>query len=211
MASGMGKKSLQALAEWSAEKAVDHWPAILAFFVTGGGVTYIASASDWLKPYGPAGWVLFAVLVMLLLTLGYLGYATARVRIASGTFAAIKAEAGTINALEPIHKRQRINLADLYHPFFKTIKNARFEQCELMGPGNIVALGGSSFDGCTFFDCEIVIVRPDTRLIGVMAAFESCVFLDTDLYRVTLLMPRAAWLTLPAGMRAQVPIISETS
>lgn len=209
MANGIGGKSLEALGKWGLDKVIENWPAILLFTLSGGAMTYVASISEWLRPYGAVAFGAIGLLSMLLLVLIYLVYAIARGRLSLATFVALKAEAGKINPLEPIHKYERINLSDLFHPFFKPIKNARFENCELLGPGNIVLLG-CTLNNCLFSSCEVVIVRSDCPVVGVVAAFDGCLFLHTSLFKVTIFMNRASWVSLPQEMRNQIPVISDT-
>jgi len=118
-----------------------------------------------------------------------------------------KAQASTTNVLNPIHENERINLVDFYHPFYRPTENARFENCDLMGPAWI------NCDGCQFlhdgfFDCEIVIVRPD-RPVGGASQFKFCTFTRSNFYRVTFLMNYESYKHFPDDFRAGIRVISD--
>jgi hypothetical protein len=204
-----GHKSARAFGNWARDKAIESWPTIFTA-ATGAVMTYLAFISDWLKPFGPIAWGAVGLLAAFFVVILYWLYASARMKLAAATFTSLKAEAGKINTLDPIHRYERINLSDLYHPFFQTIKNARFDSCDFFGPG-MVFHQGCAFSHCLFSRCEVVIVRDDIPVIGVTAAFENCAFLNSKLFQVTLVMNRATWDEFPEAIRDSIPIISEVS
>lgn len=191
---------------WLFDQAIEHWATIVS--VAGGGVmTYLASVSAWLNPYGPVAWGGVGIASFLLMSFAFLVVGWARERYATADYVKTKAAASAVNVLAPTHTNERIELSSFYHPFYRPVENARFENCDLFGPANIHA-DGCSFLHVGFIDCEIVIVRSD-RLIRGATAFKHCTLLHSRLYRVTFLMNEATYKALPEEMRRHVLVISD--
>lgn len=168
---------------------------------------YLGSITAWAAPIGPMGWLIIAVLTFTIGSGGYAWFSYGRSQRIMAKFSDKKAAAGSVNVLAPLHQHERINAADFYHPFFRPTKNARFEECELMGPASVFINGGT-LDSCGFYECEAVIVRDDRPIKGVTAFF-NCVFLRCSMYRLTLFMNYQQYLTMPPEFRTGVTVISD--
>ena len=121
---------------WLVDHAIEHWATILS--VIGGVVmTYLASISAWMNAYGPVAWGavgLGSILVISFIVFLF-GYASAQFALYQYTKA--KTVGSGTNVLSPTHQHERINLSDFCHPYFRATENARFEDCELMGPAYV--------------------------------------------------------------------------
>jgi len=191
---------------WLVDQAIERWPTILV--VIGGGLmTYFASISAWLEPYGLVAWGAIGVGTILFLSLAYLLVGAALEKIAISNYTRAKAVATGANVLAPTHRDEKLELSSFFHPFYRATEDVRFEHCELFGPANMVAQG-CTFAHCGFIDCEIVIARPDRGIKGGIL-FRRCLFTRSTLYRVTLVMPLAMYQALPEDMRATVLVISD--
>lgn len=168
---------------------------------------YFASISNWLSPYGPVAWGGIGIVTILLLSFAFFLFGVAREKVAIADYTKAKSTATGTNTLAPVHQDERIELSSFYHPFYRATENARFENCELFGPALILAEGCSFLDG-SFIECEIVIVRPDRPVKGIMA-FKHCTFVRFTLYRATLLMNIETYKAMPADVKAYVPVISD--
>jgi len=201
------KKATKSLWAWMLDSAIEHWPAIIIAAIGGGGMTYLAQASTWLNAYGPVAWGAVGLGSILVISFIYFLWGYARLQIELSAYTKAKASGPGANVLSPTHEHERINLSDFYHPYFRPTENARFEDCELMGPAYVV-INGCSFLHGSFIECEIVIVRSDRPVKGAMM-FKFCTFLRCNLYRVTWLMNYDQYKALPEEMRAKVPVISD--
>lgn len=197
---------LKVFISWLADQAIEHWVTILS--VVGGGLmSYFASISNWLSPYGFVAWGGVGVVTILLLSLAFFLFGVAREKVTIANYTMAKSTATGTNTLASVHQDERIDLSTFYHPYFRATEDARFENCELFGPALIFADGCNFLHG-SFIDCEIVIVRPDRPVKGVMA-FKHCSFVRFTLYRATLLMNIEMYKSLPDEVKKMVPIISD--
>jgi hypothetical protein len=197
--------------QWFIDRIRENWIFIVGTAGSGGFMTYLAAITKWLEPWGPIGWGVIGLGSIIITNLGiaiaFYIYAVAKQRSVQLRYIESKIGSSSANILAPIHHNERINLVDFFHPFYKPTKQVRFENCDLMGPSNIL-IAGCMFDGCNFVDCETVIVLPDSQLRGV-TFFEGCHFVNSRLYRCTLFMPMETYRTFPDLMKVGLPIISD--
>jgi len=203
----MPKRFFNSFKSWASDWLIEHWPAIVAVAFSGGGMTYLAKASEFLQPYGPVVWGAIGITTIVLLSLSYLFYSMAKSKSALANYANQRREVYSVNVLAPTHNNERIDIANFFHPFFKITENVRFEDCELFGPASMF-LDRCNLTGCNIHDCEIVIVRPDRPIKGV-TAFKQCSFINCALYRVTWVMNYASYMSLPEAFRSGIPVISD--
>ena len=205
----MVKKSnfLRALWEWLLDKFIEHWPTVAATIFAGGGMTYLASITDWLHEYGPVAWGGIGLFAMLITSCTYWLFGSGRKNMAIAEFSKSKAETSGVQVLAPGHTNEKINLVDFYNPFFKSTSNVRFENCHLIGPAFVLDSGGT-YDEVAFIECEVVIIRQDRPIVGAMK-FERCAFLRCHLYRVTLAMSLDKYEKWPEDLRKGLKVISD--
>ena len=122
-------------------------------------------------------------------------------------FAAKRDAMGQVNVLAKGHENVRLAMTDFYHPFYKMTEHVRFEKCELMGPA-AVGLFGCTLDHCTFNECEIVIVRKDRPIRGVVA-LRVCTLVHCNLFRITLLVTLDQYNAFPEDLKKGLPVISD--
>lgn len=178
----------------------------------GGLMTYLASITGWLTEWGPVAWgavgIIVGIISALFFAFTYFLVALAKEKIALAKYASASITTSTVNPLAPSHSRVRIKLIEFNHPYFRHTKYVKFEDCEIYGPCSAV------FQGCTFdlveFDptCEIVIIRNDRPIKGVVA-LTDCQLIRCQLFRVTLLMGIEEYKRLPKNLRAGMPVISD--
>jgi hypothetical protein len=196
------------IGQWIYDRIANNWPWLLAT-VGGSAMSYLASISKWIEPWGPVGWgaagLISGLLLYLLIAWGYLIISRARQSSALAKFAGLKASSASINTLAPTHTHEKIELSSFYHPFFRATENVRFEDCDLMGPSLIVFQAGALMNS-HFFECEVVILRRDRPVRGV-TLFRFCTINRCNLYRVTLAMSWEDYQRLPPDFN--LPIISD--
>lgn len=193
--------------DWLVDFAVEKWPYILAA-VGGTVMTVLAAVTKWLAVYGPVAWGAIGIASFLILAGGLRVIATAQQILAHNRFAKKREQTTGINPLDDHFSRQRINLADFFHPFYKPTRLAKFQDCEVFGPAVIIIMSGT-LDGCTFNGCEAVIVKRQVMVIGAIA-FEKCTFERCAFYRVTFLLVKELYLHMMEQSRGdRMPVISD--
>lgn len=193
---------------WVIDFVIDKWPQMLAFILTSGGFSFLASTSAALQAYGLIGWVA----VGLLMALGAAGifamFSYGRHRNSMASLLTSRASTASTNVLAPVHEHERINLVDFYRPGFETVSKVRFSHCELFGPMNL-NLQRSTFDGIKFTNCEIVIVRQG--MIKNVLRFDTCQFIDCTISGATLFLVRDEFNNYPQVLRSTLPVVSDTA
>jgi hypothetical protein len=167
-----------------AEKVVNFWPVFGAV-----AVTFAASITNWLSKYGPIAWASAGIASYLLLVCGYWIYAKARGSLAATKFSEGRDKLSTINPLQGVFANQRIRLSDFYNTFFQATKNAKFTDCELLGPAAIYLFGSTKLEHAFFSNCEAVLLKNNTTVVGA-TVFDSCIFERCKFFGVTFFMSR---------------------
>jgi hypothetical protein len=193
---------------WLADYAIENWPSIIVAISGFGGMTYLASISEWLKPYGAVAWGAVGILTILVICVCYAVYGWARERLAHVQFMNERAKTVDINPLAGHFSKLRIQLSDFYNPFYIPTENAKFEDCELLGPSTIALLGNGTFHGVHFIDCEAVIVKIGTNINGA-TAFKTCIFERCKFFRVTFYLSKEQHLHMVTNLGQAFPIISD--
>lgn len=192
---------------WVLDKAIDNWQGIFTVFIGGGGMTFLASITSFLDPYGPVAYGAIGILSMLLISIALYLYGLYKEKTTTAKYLSKKIDADLVNVLASSHNKERINLIDFYHPYFKPIENVQFEDCDLFGPAYVASDGGN-FSGCDFIDCEITIVRGDRPIKGAVL-FKLSSFVRCNFFRMTWVMNIDTYNALPQEMKRGVPVISD--
>jgi hypothetical protein len=195
------------LGQWLYDRIANNAGAIIAYVGGGGLMYYLGSITAWAHDFGPLGWALIAIAAIFAVSGSWALMEGARSRRVISRYSALKASAQGTNVLAAVHQDERLDLSDFYYPFLKPTLNARFANCDLMGPA-LVAIFGCTLNGGGMQDCDIVIARSDRPIKGA-TVFRSCTFVDCHMYLVTWIMPYEMYQSLPADIRASVPVISD--
>lgn len=192
--------------EWLIDK---FWP--IAWVAFGSSLTaYFSYVTDWLSRLGP---IVYLVAVFLggYLSLGiyYLVQKTMRAKI-ENEFAKKALSNNSANPLSSSFDKQVVKIPDFYSPYYITHKKKTFNNCQIIGPGNVL-LGGSVLQYGDFRECQIVILNhnPKMRLFNV-TAFEDCSFINCQIINITILMTKENYAQLPPDAKQYVPVISGT-
>jgi hypothetical protein len=129
------------LGQWVYDRITNNWVWLVAAF-GGGGMSYLAAISEWIKPWGPVGYgaagLGFGLLIYLIVTYGYAAVGRARERNAQADYIRSRANLAGLNVLAPIHNHEKIELIQFFSHFYIPTENIRFEDCDLVGPATIV-------------------------------------------------------------------------
>ena len=204
---GIKGKAIGSIGSLCVDWVMSNGITLIVALIGGGGMTYLSSISAALNQYGFLAWIAVGLVTFVIIAFSFACFSFWEERRTLSDYTKKSFYSKTSNPLSPQHKNEKVNLIDFYHPYYKAIKNVRFEGCDLMGPVNLYVDGGT-FDQCGFNDCEIVIVRSDRLIKGVVPMVRP-VFLNCNIYRVTLLMPFDMYNTLPPEMKKGMPIISD--
>src|SRR5258708_7851914 len=208
----MSKKSgIGAIKDWLFSRLAERWFELMLGFITGGGMGYLAAITDWMAPWGPIGWAATGFFFLAVVISFYALYWWARSRRDLTEFSEKAAQSISINVLEDLFVKKKINLSDFYHPFLRATKHAKFQDCELFGPCSIV-LDGGKIERSNFHYCDVVIVGKKSEGARGIAKFDFCIFERCDFFRVTFFMTKAQYLDLERDIGAKgVNIISDGS
>jgi hypothetical protein len=178
--------SLPGWMDWLAKA----WP-LLAALGGAGVMSALARATVWLSAWGPIAWGGTFLAAFLALYGAFLAgvrvTARARETRAMARYTEMVAGNQSINPLDRLFERKRVNLSDFYHPFFKWHENPIFRHSEIFGPANLIVRGMPTFVHSNFNDCEYVIVKPGSKLTNVVG-LDSPILENCDVYRVTFFL-----------------------
>ena len=180
---------------WVAAKIANYWDfaswlAAWLWTIGGGVVTgWAASAANLFPQYAPFSWVLAGLLGALIASLaamcvGWLRYAVVK----ATAVAKWRDRVDSINPLDAAFHAKRISWQDIAHPISRKVERKRFTECDLLGPANIVMMGTGTVYGVHFFDCDIVVARPDAVLFNVIA-LENVEIIGGTMWRCTIIIP----------------------
>jgi hypothetical protein len=158
-----------------------------------GVITAILSQGvQWIKAYGAFGWWIAGLSGFFLsaVTLALAGVAWQRFAMARAAQKWSR-DVDVVNPLAAEFHGQRIKLADLAHPITGRIQNKRFLDCELIG-AVVVMAGRTVIQDATFFNCDIVIARPDAFIQNVLV-LEDCTIMGGQLLRSTIFFSQEAY------------------
>jgi len=193
--------------QWLLDFLIERWPAIL-IGASSIAMTWFARASAFLQPYGPVAWGGVGIACAVLLSFAYRLWSVAYRSWVTTRFEVRRAETTAVNPLAGQFSKQRLRLADFFHPFFQPTSGAKFEDCELLGPAAVWIVAAQLLNS-GFYDCEVVIVKEGANVRGV-TAFVNCIFDRCKFFSVTFFLTKDQYL----GMKQQMvggmpPVISD--
>jgi hypothetical protein len=207
---GGGRKNLAARSMWDAfvdfliAKAGTILPLLFAAVMA-----YLAAVSKWLNAYGPVAWGAVGITTFLVVAVSWWIVVQAQARYVQTRFAKKHEESTGINPLDDHFTRQRINLVDFFHPFYKPTRLAKFQDCELFGPAVIALTGKSTLHTGEFNGCEVVIIKPEVTVVGA-TVFENCTFERCKFFRVTFLLSKDQYRSMTEQVKGdRMSVISD--
>jgi hypothetical protein len=158
---------------------------------------WAAHAVGLFRSWAPLSWVIAGFAGAGFFVMCYLGFALARKIIVRSQVE--KTYRDRLDGIDPMADRfvrQRIKLLDLASPIDGTITGKTFEDCELIGPANIVIMssapGRGGFDTVNFIDAAAVLVREDAMIANCIV-LQDCIVRRCKVHRVTMFMPVSAY------------------
>lgn len=200
-----GRGVVRSLVEWVIEYRSAIWAMVGTTLMS-----YVGAITDRVAAYGPAGIALFGIAAGYLLVLMALLASVVHAKYTRTRLMRHHAESATVNVLADDFRNIRIRLSDFFHPYFQATTGARFQDCEMIGPSNVVILDHCSLDDCGFIDCQAVIVKTDVALKGA-SGFRKCAFSRCKFFGATFFLPKDLYdrmIEMGADPK-HFPIISE--
>ena len=186
---GRLKRSIQVLWAWGWDWVIDHWPTLIVTIVGGGGMTYLATVSQWLNAYGPVAWGAAALVGLLASAAIYWLVALARLKSAQGTYVPLQYKPGeSINPLDTVFDKKRIKIQDLIDPVTQQVSDKVFTGCDLVGPANILLFSGSYTDG-EFIHCNCVLVNKKSIKPLTVTRLENVTMIKCRVISATIFIP----------------------
>ncbi len=177
------------------------WPYVGGVVGVGTVTGLVAKATAWIEPWGPIGWwaaamvgALIAALLLLLFALAYGRIMDARLK------RKIYGSGDKLNPLEDFFDRKRIDINDLAYPFAPIVRKKTFQNCDLVGPCNVLVMGRSELYGCGGTLVQAAIIDRNTRIQNAIA-FEDCVIRNCNLYQITFLVPADGFKQFSEGFK----------
>ncbi|WP_313731353.1 hypothetical protein [Pseudomonas sp.] len=170
---------------------------------------YLASITTWINSQGPIIYACIFAILFLSYMLGNLLWLSIKKRKLILEIATTLSKPGDANPLQTKFIHQRIKLSDFFSPFLTEHQEKQFENCEFVGPGNIL-LRGSLLDKVTFNTCQIILINKETKSVRDVTIFRDCRIFKTTISGCTLFMSATEYNKLPPDLRAGIPVISGT-
>ncbi len=161
----------------------------IGWLVSFGIPAWIGYLTDWVAAYGPIGWLICGAM-------GVLVTATISVLIAWARHMFINASiqkkfyqtADRINPMQSHFLRNRIKLEDLLPPGIGWVEGKTFEDCDLVGPLNILTID-VTMHGNFFESVDHIEIAADTLYnIKNARVFKDCTFRKCRFYNVSFLI-----------------------
>jgi hypothetical protein len=191
------------------ESRIALWEIARGSLVVGaGGMTgWLSTGVDWINQFGWFGWwaaflvgcFLSAAALALLSVFRYYwvrGRAMDRWSITTSD----------INPLDDTFHKRRIKIVDLIDPADNAISGKTFTDCDLVGPANIVLLGGSSYSHVGFVSCDVVPTRRKTSILNAVK-IQNISVVRGRFVGVTIFVPPP---TIPMFREMNAPFVSFT-
>ncbi len=176
------------------------WPYIAGVVGVGAVTGFIAKATAWIEPWGAIGWwaaflagVLLAAFVLLLGSIAYSRATDARLR------KKIYGDSDKLNPLDNFFQGKRIKLDDLVFPLDVFVRKKTFENCDIIGPYNVILVGRGTLANCTGSFVQAAIVKDGSQITNAIV-LEECTIRNCRLYQITFLVPKSFFEVFSNGM-----------
>lgn len=184
------------------------WPALPAAVIAAVS-GYLSRSVAFISQFGAFGWWTVGILTFVLVSAAFLCIALAWERLA--TMRALKnwqVNTQSVNPLRNAFDGERISIAHLAHPITHRIERKSFNNCELVGPANVVFDGNGVVSGITFMDCDFVVIRENIHIKNILV-FNGCSLLGGTIWNCTVFLTQQTWEGLAAGLPGITPVTYE--
>jgi hypothetical protein len=171
------------------------WIPILIGLVGVWGVGFwTASITNWLNRYGPAGWVLFGLIIVVLCILILFIIGLLSITIMKFILYRNRAtNTSAINPIDSVFENKRINLLELSDPVTRTIIGKTFIGCQLVGNSSIFFNDTHFNDGFQTYGCDFISIdgQPGEKLEpNNLVIVNHCIFRKCTFYELVMIFAR---------------------
>lgn len=182
------------LGQWIYDRIANNWDRLVALFVGAGGMSYLASITEWLKAWGPVGIGAVGIGSALIIWIGLAWAQSIRAqarRRHAETYAIQKWEENVddFNPLSPEFHLKRMKIGDLANPISKKVIGKCLIDCELIGPAVIFFHKDIEMNGVGFVDCDVVVAKPvETIVLKNVVGFEKFKMIGGTIWNCTIII-----------------------
>jgi hypothetical protein len=179
---------------------------IAGWIVTIAVPAWAVSVVTQLQAYAPASWIFAGLLGGVLSAAGFALFGWGKARSAQAVaIAKWKDQVSTINPLDDEFHKKRIKLEDLVDPTGTGVVKKKFTSCELLGPINLVGLGGRMMNS-TFMRCNVILLTTDQNVY--LHRFIDCTIDNCTIYDCNIFIPEAVYGAFKAN-NPGMPVIGD--
>lgn len=178
--------------QWLYDRIANNWDRLVAVFIAGGGMTYLAAITDWMAAWGPLGVGAVGLTSVLATWLTLAGAARMRAsaqlrRAQASAVEKWKDQVDTVNPMAPEFHTKRLRVAEIAHPLDGSISDKRLIDCELIGPANLV-MRDVDIKGVAFHRCDTAVVKTKTPINNAVG-LQRVTMIGGAIWNCTLLIP----------------------
>lgn len=169
---------------------------------------YSASLTSWMSSWGPAGWLSFGLLAMLVFSSALLLWGMFQESRSRRALNQKRLEQPTrINILKESFDKEIIHTEDIWSFQKPLIKGKRFHNCRFVGPMVVIFLDNITVNGMFASACNFIEVGEST-VYGVIA-LQDCILTECEFDCVTFLVQQDMLGKLQQGsMTGKVPVVA---
>ena len=167
--------------------------ALLPSGAVSGSMAWLSTYVDAVNQFGAFGWASVGLTTFVTTSVGLAAVGTWREKLANAKAARewnLRTDA--INPLRRSFDSERIRISDLAHPLSKRIEGKSFNDCQLVGPANIILIGSGTFDGVSMLNCDVVIIKDSTSIFNV-TVLENCHMMGGEILNSTFFMNKGTF------------------
>lgn len=181
------------------DKSLDMAPIWIPALLGSSAMTYLAHITEWMSKWGPIIYGVTFLLTAFVMTIIYAIYAWASKILTVKHFLEVRQEIRQINPLATLFSKQQINVNDFYNPYEPTrpVINAKFEDCDIFGPG-LITLQGCTINGLRTLRSSIALFKndlsPNMQQPAGIVQFINCNFERCNFFHLVICMQKDQYL-----------------
>lgn len=141
---------------------------------------YFGSTVHWINQFGAFGWWMAGLVGFFLASVSLGAVSWARQRwVISAAAVRLAERTDTANPLQREFHKLKINLQDMAHPITRQIRNKRFMDCQILGPGVLVIQNKNIISYCELTNCDAVKTSQGTMIYNGLL-LDECEFLRCE-------------------------------
>jgi membrane protein implicated in regulation of membrane protease activity len=178
------------------QTSITIWGLIAGSAMTSTVFVWVARATAWLDAWGPIAWLAAGAIGVL----AFLCFAIVCVALSQAIFLAryqrrLYKRPDAIDTMQTQYHGKRIVLETLFPPFPGYLEGRTFENCDIIGPLNIIPLG-TSIAKSNYVSTDYILVTPEALNAGRIynaRIIKDSRFIDCRFYNISILISDLAY------------------